>query len=98
MPDRDELALFVVRGSGGELQVLTEDEAVVLEAASWRELRASLALALPPADRAAKVVLYVGCPRVIALATGRAPVSNRRVFGRPSISVVRPEPSPPAAT
>src|SRR5687768_7541068 len=97
MADRDVLALFVVRGRGGELQVLTEDEAVVLEVATWRELRTNLAVALPPADRSAKVLLHVGHPRGGATPTGPAPASRRRTSGPPSISLVRPEPSPPRA-
>lgn len=93
MADKDELALFVVRGRSSGLQVLTEDEVVVLEVATWRDLRANLSRALPPADNSAKVVLLVGRPHGGA----PAPASRRHAFEPTSFSVVRPEAPPPGA-
>jgi hypothetical protein len=64
MARRHELALFAVRTSGGGFQLMTDGGIVVVEAASWRELRRKLALALTnDADRPAEVVLLVGRPR-----------------------------------
>jgi hypothetical protein len=59
-----ELMLFVVRMSGGQFALMTEEGTVILEAENWRTLRRNLDCFLErDSDRPAKVVICVGRPR-----------------------------------
>jgi hypothetical protein len=62
MAHKHELVLYAVR-SGGTFQLMTENGIIVVEAPTWRELRAKLALTLKRSSaRPANVVLLVGRP------------------------------------
>jgi hypothetical protein len=62
MAQKDELVLYAVR-SAGTFQLMTDGGIIVVEAPSWRELRAKLALTLKRSSaRPANVVLLVGRP------------------------------------
>jgi hypothetical protein len=95
MSRRNELSLFAVRSARGGLQLITEDGTVVVEAASWRELRSQLARALPEgANRPTRIEILVGRPGP------RAPLDPQAVAAAglvPGTIALLPEPPPLSA-